>query len=247
MSASPARRMLRSALTLAVLGASVVLSGGPAAAHDGHGASDDWKQKREQYVAGVSVPLASSPNVRLVTSVPTVTAISGCFAKSAPYFYVSGIDAISVFDVSDPLAPRLTGVLDNALFENEAMNCGERTVDGVTTRFVLVGIDQVQASTDDIAHVGTYDEFLIVDVTDPTNPFIRSRVKTTSSTHTVTCVTDTACNYVYTAGGSHFSIVDLTNLDAPKEIGTAASPALAYNPGFGGGAGHKWNFDNAGY
>jgi len=219
----------------------------PASAHDGNGTSENWKRKRADYVAGVSVPLVSSPNVRLVTSFPAASAISGCFAKSAPYFYVSGVDAISVFDVSDPLAPKLTGVLDNIMFENEAMNCGERTVGGVTTRFVLAGIDAAQASTDDISHVGTYDEFLVVDVTDPAKPFIRSRVETTSSTHTVTCVQETSCNYVYTAGGGHFSIVDLTDLDAPKQVGTSGSPALAYNPSFGGGAGHKWNFDGAGY
>jgi len=247
MSALGAGRMLRRVMPLVVPVAMACLFAGPAAAHGGHGTSEDWKVKRDQYVAGVSVPLVSTPNVRLVTSFPATPAISGCFAKSAPYFYVSGVDAISVFDIRDPLAPKLTGVLDNLLFENEAMNCGERTVGGVTTRFVLAGIDSAQASTDDISHVGTYDEFLVVDVTDPAKPFIRSRVQTSSSTHTVTCVRDTACNYVYTAGGSHFSIVDLTDLDAPKEIGTAASPALAYNPGFGGGAGHKWNFDNAGY
>jgi hypothetical protein len=246
MSTSSGRSLTRALLSVVPVALAVGLAA-PASAHDGHGTSEDWKAKREAYVAGTSVPLLSSPNVRLVTSVPAASAISGCFAKSAPYFYVSGVDAISVFDVSDPLAPKLTGVLDNLLFENEAMNCGERTVAGVTTRFVLVGIDAAQASSDDISHVGTFDEFLVVDVTDPTRPYIRSRVETSSSTHTVTCVRDTACNYVYTAGGGHFSIVDLTDLDAPREVGTATSPALGYNAQFGGGAGHKWNFDDAGY
>jgi hypothetical protein len=240
-------RALAWTLSFVVSGVLTVGLAVPASAHGDHGSSENWKKKRADYVAGVSVPVVSTPNVRLVTSFPAASAISGCFAKSAPYFYVSGMDAISVFDVSDPLAPRLTGVLDNILFENEAMNCGERTVDGVTTRFVLVGIDAAQASTDDISHVGDFDEFLIVDVTDPTNPSIRSRVKTTSSTHTVACVQDTTCDHVYTAGGKHFSIVDLTDLDAPKQIGTSGSPALGYNPSFGGGAGHKWNFDDAGY
>jgi len=240
-------RPLAWALTLVVPAVLTAVLTGPASAHDGHGSSDDWKQKRADYVAGVSVPVLSTPNVRLVTNLPATSAISGCFAKSAPYFYVSGVDGVSVFDISDPLSPKLTGVLQNALFENEAMNCGERTVDGVTTRFVLQGIDAAQASADDIDHFGTDNEFLVIDVTDPAKPFIRSRVATTSSTHTVTCVEDTQCNYVYTAGAGHFSIVDLTDLNAPKQVGTSGSPALAYNPSFGGGAGHKWNFDDAGY
>ncbi|MFE9205624.1 LVIVD repeat-containing protein [Micromonospora sp. NPDC007230] len=239
-----ARRILASGFLAAVF----VGAASPAAAHNGHGTSEAWKVKRQQYVDGVSVPLVSSPNVRLVTNLPAASAISGCFAKSAPYFYVSGMDAISVFDVSDPVAPKLAGVLDDILFENEAMNCGERTANRITTRFVLAGVDGVQASSDDIEHVGASKQFLIVDVTDPANPFIRSRVKTSSSTHTVTCVRDTACNYVYTAGsGGQFSIVDITDLDAPREVGTGKSPALAYNAQFGGGAGHKWNFDDAGY
>lgn len=211
-----------------------------------------WQAKRDKYEAGVQVPLLSSPNVKLVDSVPAVTAISGCHMKSAPVFVTSGIDSITVFDTTDPLHPKVAGVLDNIVFENEAMNCGERTVDGKTVRFVLVGIDLTQTSTGDVEHVRPvgFDEFMVVDVTDPAKPRIRSRAETTSSTHTVACVKDTACDYAYTAGGS---IVDLTDLDNPFELkdparaGTSDSPALDENPGFGGSAGHKWNFDEAGY
>ncbi|MGP3984484.1 LVIVD repeat-containing protein [Streptomyces sp. KR80] len=222
--------------------AAALWAAGPAVAHDG---DDDarWKDKRKQYTAGVSVPLVSTPNVHLVTNLPDTAAISGCFAKTAPYFYVSSLDSVSVFDVSKPLAPKLTGVLDNLVFENEAVNCGEKEEDGVTRRFVLVGIDLTQASSDDIAHVRPvgFDELMVVDVTDPAKPSIRSRTKTSSSTHTVACVRDTACQYAYTAGGDgKVSIVDLRDLDAPKELKTFSSPVLGW-------AGHKWNFDNAGY
>lgn len=120
--------------------------------------------KREQLRSGADVPLLSSPNVHLENNRPDTTAISGCFAHSAPYFYVSSLTSITVFDVGDPLSPQPTGVLD---------------------------------------------------VTDPAKPFIRSRGKTSSSTHTVACVDDAACDYAYTAGGS---VVDLTDLDNPREI-----------------------------
>ncbi len=233
---------------LLLTAATIAVPIGTASAHDpggAHSASAD--AKRHELLSGTTtVPLVGTPNVHFVTTVPDLTSISGCFAKSAPYYYVSTVHSIGVYDVHDPLAPKLTGVLPNLVFENEAMNCGEKVIGGSVVRFVLVGIDQTQASTDDIAHIRPigYDEFLVVDVTDPQHPTIRSRGKTSSSTHTVACVRETACDYVYTAGGS---VIDLTDLDNPREIAVLDSPALGPNAAFSGGAGHKWNFDNAGY
>jgi len=176
-------------------------------------------------------------------------AISGVFARSAPYFYVSSTDSITVYDVSDPLNPLPKGVLANLVFENEAMNYGQKKVDGVVNRFVLVGADLVEYSpTSDPSHLGTFNELLVVDVTDPTNPYVRSRLKTSTNTHTVSCINETDCQYAYTAGSSgQYSIVDLSNLDSPREVGVFASPAARPKPPFASGAGHKWNFDDAGY
>ena len=204
--------------------------------------------KRQQFTDGISVPVISSPNIRFVTNVPDTAAISGVFAHSAPYFYVSSTDSITVYDVSDPVRPRATGVLPNLVFENEAMNYGETRIDRVINRFVLVGADLVQYSPDDPANVADENEVIVVDVTDPTKPYIRSRVKTSTNTHTVSCVNETDCRYAYTAGrkGS-FSIVDLTDIDNPRESGVFSSPAAGPNPAFRTGAGHKWNFDGAGY
>jgi len=247
---------LRRLAALALVAGLTLAVAPAAAAHPGEKHGDrvsEGLEKRERLASGVNVPLLSSPNVHLENTFPDIAAISGCWAKSAPYFYVSSLKSISVFDASDPKNPQLTGVLPNIVFENEAMNCGERVQDGKRTRFVLVGVDLTQASTDDIEHVRPvgFNEFLVVDVTDPANPHIRSRVETTSSTHTVTCVRSSACDYVYTAGdggdGAHFSIVDLRDLDHPRQIKQVSSPALKNNPQFGGGAGHKWNFDTAGY
>ena len=81
--------------------------------------------------------------------------------------------------------------MPSAQFENEAMNCGERKVSKTRTdRFAMIGVDLYQASPDDLEHVndpatGDY-ELIIVDVSDPTNPHVRSRVSATTSTHTVT-------------------------------------------------------------
>ena len=113
----------------------------------------------------------------------------------------SGVDAVHVWDVSDAVHPTVVGVLPNALFENEAMTCGERrTADGVR-RFALIGVDSVQASPTDPAHVNVGgNELIVVDVTDPANPRIVGRAPGTTSTHTVACVDDRNCRYAYSAG-----------------------------------------------
>jgi hypothetical protein len=231
------------------------LAAPPAAAHQNDVSSAS--KKRQQYLDGVSVPVLSSPNIRLVDTFPDTAAISGVFAKSAPYFYVSSLDSINVFDVSDPLHPKLTGSLPNLVFENEAMNYGEKKVDGVVNRFVLVGADLVQYSPTDPTYAAEDNELILVDVTNPARPYVRSRLKTTTNTHTVACINETDCQYAYTAGSrGKYSIVDLTNLDGLREVdsdpataGTQpfSSPAATPNPVFTRGAGHKWNFDNAGY
>jgi len=222
----------------------------PASAHGDRERAD---KKRAEYSAGMNIPLINSPNVNLVASEPGSAGISGCFTKTAPTFVMSSLDSIKVYDVSDPLKPTLTGTMPSAQFENEAMNCGERKVKKVTKRFALIGVDLYQASPNDIEHVndpltGSY-ELIVVDVTDPTNPHIRSRVPGTTSTHTVSCIAETDCQYAYSAGSSgqeKFSIFDLTDLDNPVEVDS--DPAVAgVQPFSSPTAAHKWNFDNAGF
>ena len=77
-------------------------------------------------VVAAPVPLVTSPNVTLLANVPETGAISIEFARSTDNAYVSSLDTISVLDTTDPRAPRVTGTLVNALFENEAMTYGEK-------------------------------------------------------------------------------------------------------------------------
>lgn len=200
-----------------------------------------------------NVPVLASPNVEFKATVPGTVAISGVFSRSAPYFYVSGVDSLSVIDVSDPTAPKLVGKLQDAIFENEAMTLGERVVNGKIQRFVLIGVDYVQASASiaDRSHVGG-KRLVVVDVTDPTAPKIIGITPdtgpgaATTSTHTVACM-DPACATAYSAGtAGKFSIFDLTDLTKPVQVGTAASPAAGPNAAFANGAGHHWNVDGAG-
>jgi hypothetical protein len=205
--------------------------------------------------ADAQAPL-SSENVAFVTDIPGTASISGVFSRSAPYFYVSGVNAVDVIDVKDPAKPQLVGKLPNVVFENEAMTEGERVgPDGKSQRFILIGNDLGQAGLgSDGPSLGRINgkELIIVDVTDPANPHILSRTPSggagtiTTSTHTVACM-NAACTIAYTAGRDRqeFSILDLSDLEHPKEVKTIKSPAEAPNPVFTGGAGHHWNVDGA--
>lgn len=250
---TPARLAAAGLLTL-----SMVLAGGAAHAHGDH---DRAKRMTDRYDAGLSAPLISSPNVRLAAMRPGSAGISGCFLQSAPIFVMSGLDDVTVFDVSDPVSPREVGSMPSAQFENEAMNCGERKVSkNRTDRFAMIGVDLYQASPDDLEHVnapvaGDY-ELVIVDVTDPTSPHVRSRVRSTTSTHTVTCIDGTDCRYAYSAGDDSevrgqgsFSVFDLTDLDDPVEVDSdEATPGIQpFRSDAVGWGGHKWNVDAAGY
>jgi hypothetical protein len=240
---------LAGALTLAVL------SSAPALAHTD---PRDGLQARGTSPSGVHVPLVTSPGVRLVSTFPETQGISGEFAKTGNYFYMSSLDSVSVFDTTDPLHPRLTGTLPNLVFENEAMTYGERWVGPKLRRFVLVGNDLYNVTVDPSTgprrgRIGG-GEVIVVDVTDETRPFVRARTPgdstepgaVTTSTHTLQCLT-VACHYAYTAGEEgRFSVIDLRDLDHPVQVATVASPASTPNSVFTRGSGHYWDFDSAG-
>ncbi|WP_372727858.1 hypothetical protein [Nocardioides sp.] len=192
--------------------------------------------------------LMSSDNVNLLSTSPSQVGISGCFMKTAPLFVTSGLDSVRVFDITDAAHPELVGVLPSVQFENEAMNCGERRTEKGVERFVLIGVDLYQTSPGDIQHTNVGGkELVVVDVTTPSSPRIRSRVAGTTSTHTVACVNERNCTFAYSAGGrSTFSIFDLRNLDAPREVDGNRKEA-GLQPFATPTGGHKWNFDAAGY
>ncbi len=235
-------------LASAVLLTGTLLAGAPAHAH---GDSDRIARQRALLSSDQQIPLISSSNVSLVSSNPSSAGISGCFLRTKPLFVQSNLDSVRVYDVSEPTRPALTGVLPSLQFENEAMNCGERTyTGGKVRRFALVGIDLHQVSPGDIEHVNVGGgELMVVDVTDPADPKITGRAPGSTSTHTVSCVQQTNCTYAYSAGDDstgRFSIFDLRDLDHPVEVDSDAKTAGVQ--GFASPtAGHKWNFDEAGY
>jgi hypothetical protein len=239
------RRLVLAAAGLAV-GATLAIAP-PASAHGDKGA--DLREVRTSLMAaGDDTPMRSG-NVQHLANRPGTTGISGCFMKTAPLFVTSGIESVRVWNVKDATNPTQVGVLPNALFENEAMNCGERrTADG-RRRFSLIGVDAVNPAPSDIEHTNVGgNELIVVDVTDPAAPEIVGRAPATTSTHTVACIDEYDCTYAYSAGDSSsgtFSIIDLRNIEKPKEVDSNPDKA-GVQPFHSPTAGHKWNFDKAG-
>jgi hypothetical protein len=238
------KRSLRIAAVIAPIAALLTVTA-PAQAN-----TDELITRQARLAANATAAPLQSESIQSLAARPGQLGISGCFMPTAPIFVTSGLESLQVWDVQRPEDPQLVGTLPNPVFENEAMNCGERRTKSGTERFALVGVDLYQASPDDPQHVNVGGgELIVVDVTDPESPTIRSRTPGSTSTHTVACATPRDCTHGYSAGDSRsqsFSIFDLTDLDRPHELDAApAEPGLqAFSSPT---AGHKWNFDDAGY
>ncbi|MCW2607917.1 MAG: hypothetical protein JWO60_2610 [Frankiales bacterium] len=231
-SGAPVRRRLVSALALGV--AALALPAAQAAPLPVPSAL----ASRSAAVPPVGTPVFAE-NLDLVGTFPEAGAISTAFDPDRPFMYVNTLSGITVYDISDPEQPLPAGNVPLPHFENERMTFGKKA-DG--TRFVLVGYDLVgvDPSGTSSTNAGSGYQLVIVDVTDPAAPEVRSEIATTTtSVHTVHCIAAT-CDYAYSAGAydnGKFTIFDLRDLDAPKELKTLPSTA---------GSGHQWDYDDAG-
>lgn len=183
----------------------------------------------------VPVPVFAE-NVELVTTVPDAAGISLAIDPARPYLYLSTARGIDVYDITDPTAPSLVGHTVDVIFENEAMNAGSAHARDDGSTFVVTGADIApNASLSSPGEYFTGAGVFIFDVTDPSDPYLRSSLQPSTGTHTISCV-DEACEYAYTSGGGSFSILDLRDLDDPKEVATVPTIWTA----------HDWDRDDAG-
>ncbi len=202
------------------------------------------------FVAAVALPAEAieipvfGENVELLANLPDAAGISAAFDPNRPFMYLSSLHGIEVYDISSPELPILVGAVPTVMFQNENVNVGAASSRSDGTTFVLVGTDLGGAvtptkpeSTAVAPGEGGYvQRVYVVDVTDPRLPFIRSDLSPSTYTHTVTCV-DKGCHYAYTAGTmKDFSVLDLRNLDRPKEL-TVVRSSWGW---------HDWQRDAAG-
>ena len=159
-------------------------------------------------VAAGSVPSASgqvpahfaTENIEYIkTAIEQTDTAGGVF--HGDYVYITTARALSIYDISDPLNPALTGVLplpQQPQFSEE---------DPDTNGKILL--------------VGTLNILFVVDVEDKTNPTIVGQLQGADE-HTISCVLD--CKWGY---GSEGVIVDLRDPTAPKLAGdwTEGMPA----------------------
>jgi hypothetical protein len=135
----------------------------------------------------------SSDNVEFVTHVPFNNDSAGA-ALVGDYFYVNSSRGLIIYDVSDPVAPAISGILplpQTPYFAEE---------DPSTNGKILV--------------MGTLDGVLnIVSVEDKTNPQVIGQLPDGSS-HTTSCVLD--CKWAYNSDGR---IIDLRDPTKPKLAG----------------------------
>ena len=228
------------------LGAALGVAG-PAAAHGDHARP----HRAQSALAGEGGgALLESGNVTQLSSDPSQVGISGCFMRTAPVFVTSGARLGHASGTSaTPPIPRSSGALPNVQFENEAMNCGERRRRTGTQRFALIGVDSSRPRpTTSSTSTSAGGELIVVDVTDPANPAIRSRTPGTHQ-HPHRRLRDLGrlpLRLLRRRRATDFSIFDLTDLDHPREVDSdparpASSRSRRRPPG------HKWNFDAAGF
>lgn len=189
-----------------------------------------------------------------VCNIPETDMIAAVFATTGNYLYASTLNSLNVYSYEmvdgEPTGWTLEGSEPIGNWENESMTYGERRgADGeVTDRFVIMA-DDLATAHEDGAHVGGRN-IVIIDVTKPTAPEVRSTGEIPTGTHTVQCVDELDCEYAYSSGTAGvFSIIDLTDLDDPKAVQgreEVASPAGGPNEVFTNGSGHDWWFDEAG-
>jgi hypothetical protein len=151
--------------------------------------------------AGPGPGYIATDNVEWLGNIPLNADSAGARIHGG-YMYVTDDRGLSIYDISNPALPLLTGFTplpQQAYFTEE----------DVDTNGKILLIGSFGDLTDGVAPL---NRVFVIDVTDKRVPKIRSYVDGANA-HTITCVAD--CTYAY---GSNGTIIDLRNPDVPVKL-----------------------------
>ncbi|MDQ3646962.1 MAG: hypothetical protein M3345_08535 [Actinomycetota bacterium] len=152
-----------------------------------------------------ALPVVFADGVELVTNLPDPVTATGA-RLVGKYFYVSSGKGLHIYDVSDPVAPVLTGTLDllhDPYYVQEDLDTNGRIA------LIGVGTSLSERST-----------LLVVDVSDKSAPRVVGALARPPD-HTLTCIAK--CRYAYADGGD---VIDLRVPSAPRVVGSWSKDLL---------------------
>jgi hypothetical protein len=156
-------------------------------------------------------PLAISPNVELLTTIPGSAA---GMAFSGMHAFVTGWGGVTVLDIAQAAQPQPVGFLPLPHFENEDVDlCG--------TTLLVVNDREAR----DIGAV-----MYVIDIAVPELPTVRAVLPLgltgtgRGAGHIANFVTGN-CSQAWVDGGDHVEVIDLSNPSAPRSLGKFESEA----------------------
>ncbi|HVF04338.1 MAG TPA: hypothetical protein VNA20_05835 [Frankiaceae bacterium] len=182
---------------------------------------------------------STSPNVRLLTNVPTGVGVGGKFsggyyfqttARAGGYGTPDGVSdgGLWVFDVKNPESPQLAAHLPLPIWQNEDVDLSAKR------KVLLISADRRRPAAQTPTAPGV---LFVYDIAEPTRPVLKSAfplpAEVTDASgaavggagHVANCILD--CRYAYVTGARHgqLLVVDLADLAAPKVLGYVKTPA----------------------
>jgi hypothetical protein len=159
--------------------------------------------------------------VELVTTVPGTFIGMHVVGKR---LVATGVDGLTVFDISDPAMPKPMGALPIAHFENEDVNADDR--------IALVSNDRERGSTGGVLYVVNISGLV---------PTLAATLNLDVNTgergpgHIANCVGGGAhpCDLVWLTGGHRVWVVSLKNPSFPELLGAFDTPVSKGSAGFG--------------